>query len=294
MATIKLTSTSATTRKAILSEERDLPLLVFLWRWKMSTTSAIANKFYSGSSVNGAYQRLWKLKRAGFIRTRTDETGNFFVWILDKKGYAAIHSRLPLMREDGYLSENLRHDLVVSAIHLGDGIFGDLPGLEYFSEQELRRIDLSVFPSWVPNSKRHRPDGYWRVRTSTGQKLVALEVELSPKQDADYETIARFYDDHAEINAVVWIVPRPQVAHKLHTLFERTSRREYKHSFILLDPIYDVGWQVPVSLGHNIDKSIADILETGPSRSRDAAFGHVSFDVRRTPQKSKHCKLFRP
>lgn len=278
-------------RKAILSEERDIPLLNFLWRWKMSTTSAIAQRFYSHSSVNGAYMRLWKLKRAGFIRLRTDVTGNFFVWTLDKKGYEAIRSRLPVLREDGYLSENLRHDLIVSGIHLGDGIFGHIQEIELWSEQELRRIDLSFFPSWVPRSKRHRPDGYWRLVDSTGQKLIALEVELSLKPDTTYELTARFYDDHTEINEIIWVVPRPNMAQKIHALMEKASRRGYKHSFVLLDSVISLGWQAPVIHGHRFNSSIADILETEPKRTRKALFGQFSFDTRKSPHKSKHCRL---
>jgi hypothetical protein len=279
--------------KVMLSEQRDFPLLAFLWRWKCATTSAIAKYFYSHSSVNAAYLRLWKLKRAGFIRIRTDDAANFFVWTLDKKGFAVIQSYLPQLKEEGYMSENLRHDLVCMAVHLGDRIFGEIPELKFFSEQELRRIDPNFYPEWIPKTNRHRPDAYWRVTGESGQKVIALEVELSLKDETTYESVARFYKDHTKIDEILWVVSRPGIARKVQSIMDGGQTLSLKHSFVLLDFIYATGWQTPLHSGKSAPKTISEILETEPLKCRDESFGTFSFDVRRTPQKSKHCRFFR-
>ena len=277
--------------RAVLSEQRDLPLLGFLWRWKMATTAGLARALYPQNSVNSVYMRLWKLEKAGFICTRNDIGNNAFVWTLDKKGYAAIRPHLPPLREDGYMSENLRHDLIVSAIHFGERIFGEINGLEFWTEQELRRIDPTYFPQWVTKSERHRPDGYWHTGTSPIPNTVALEVELSAKVDAEYDKCARFYDDHSEITAVLWIVQKPGLARKIHSKMERSSRHSNKHSFVMLDPVSRDGWQSPIVLGHRCGSLITDLLLTQPKRDLNVSYGQFSLDIRKSPHKSKHSRF---
>ena len=47
-----------------LSLERQVPILLFLWRWKLSTTAAIAAKFFSGKSLHIDQSVLMKSGRA--------------------------------------------------------------------------------------------------------------------------------------------------------------------------------------------------------------------------------------
>jgi len=65
------------------------------------------------------------------------------------------------IRENGFLSENLYHDHLVTSIHLGDSITETPKNLGFFSEQELRRIDPELYPEGIPNDEDHRSDGYW-------------------------------------------------------------------------------------------------------------------------------------
>ena len=130
-----------------MSEQRDIPLLVFLWQWKLSTTAALACRFFPERSLPTAYHRLWLLEKAKFIREHTDRYRKRFAWGLDQKGYHAIRELLPALREEGYKSENIGHDLLVTAVHIGDWLLGAPTGAEVFSEQQLRRYHSDYFPA---------------------------------------------------------------------------------------------------------------------------------------------------
>src|SRR5579885_720950 len=99
-------------KRVILSSQRDLPLLQFLWTWKLAPSAVLAARFFPEASANRAYNRLNALERARYIHGRTDEHGQSHVWMLTKKGYTAVRDKLPPLKEEGFRSESIRHDLI--------------------------------------------------------------------------------------------------------------------------------------------------------------------------------------
>lgn len=278
---------------AMLSLSEDLPLLMFLWRWKVSTTAVLSRKFYSHRSGQAAYLRLWKLEKAGFIRSISNNTANMFIWTLDRRGFESIRPHLPDLKEEGYSSENIFHDLLVAAIHQGDCIFKKLSGVDFVTEQELRRLNQPSLPGWVPECDR-RPDGYWRVRNDSSHKVVALEVELSPKVESEYDSIARYYEERDGIDQILWVVRRESVAEKMFEVMQNATRRKFKHSLIGLDPLYSSGWQAAIHCGLDAGKTVNQVLQNQPLKGLKPVLGQFSLDTRKTPHKSKPCEVFRP
>lgn len=131
----------------ILSHDCDVPLLYFLWLWKVSTTAALSEKFYGSRTPMRAYMRLRKLHKADFIQCRVDSGGGKYFWSLTKKGYQKIRGFLPhALKQDGYKSEYVGHDLFVAAVHLGEWLKATPPGCALFTEQQLRRFPLELYP----------------------------------------------------------------------------------------------------------------------------------------------------
>ena len=52
----------------VLSENREIPLLLFLWKWKVSTTAALIQKFFPNCKGKTAYNRILSLRKAGLIQ----------------------------------------------------------------------------------------------------------------------------------------------------------------------------------------------------------------------------------
>lgn len=255
--------------------------------------STIHRRFYASRDIGTTYKRLWTLDNGGFIRSQFDPTATHCVWVLDKRGFNAIKDGLPMLKEEGYLPSNWGHDLLVSAIHLGDGIYGALPHLEVFTEQQLRRIDPDFYPDWVPKHREYRPDGYWRTTSSTGKRIIVLEVELTQKRDLDYRSVGWKYEfDESDI--VLWVVPRESLARTIKRELDKSDRGKAEHNFVLLGPIFDKGWQATVFLGSEAGKSINELLGNCPPSTPQLVFSQLSLDTRKRAYISKPPQIFRP
>ena len=74
-------------KSILLSEDKDFPILRFLWKWKIATTAMLGLRFYNSDKSSGIYQRLVRLEAANFIQSRADKFGKRFVWMLTTKGF---------------------------------------------------------------------------------------------------------------------------------------------------------------------------------------------------------------
>jgi len=278
-------------KNVVLSVEREVPLLLFLWKWKVSTPAALTKKFFRSCSPKTAYNRLLSLRHAGLIQMRSDGFGQKFCCALDKKGFEAIREYLPLLKEEGYKSERVGHDLLLAAFHLGDWFIDTPKTATLFSEQQLRRLDPTAYPEWIPQSEQHRPDGY--TRTFFGDKAVtfAIEVELTHKRIDDYVNVAKFYGLFKNITRVLWLVPRPSMAATLQEHMVQRGRSEHNpHNFIVLDDFLKNGWGACIECGPDEGKPLLTVL-TGqvPDKHRQSA-GQLPFlallDTRKSPHTS--------
>lgn len=267
-----------------LSEERDLPLLKLLWKWKVASTSVIATKFFSGSSLDAAYLRLWRLERGGYIEAVSSTNGRGFVWTLTKKGYEIGRPRVELA-EEGFRSENIGHDIVVTAVHLGEWLIEEPTGVELLSEQEMRRYDVGALPDWLCDIGFHRPDGFWRIPSGAGQRLVALEVELSQKKLETYEEIARFYEEDAGVNQVIWVVDGATLLKRINERIEKAIDGDVnRHSFISFSDYQKDHWQSKVIAGKDRGHSLHRILDRNPIDTRKVSISSRFFDLRKNPK----------
>lgn len=285
--------------KAILSEKRDLPLLLFLWKWKVATTAALTRKFFGECLPSTAYRRLWVLQKMDFIRTRIDNRQQKFVWMLTSKGYSAIRDLLPALNEEGFRSESIGHDLLVSAIHLGEWFIEKPNQVELFTEQELRRYHFDYYPSWIPRTNHHRPDGYWHLPFQGEMGTIALEVELTQKRHVDYELIGDFYADHAGISRVLWLVPYRSLAVLIHNkILESIKDKPFIHNFVTFKEFQNHGWQSLIEFGPEKTKSIATLLGSSQENDISTSSKHVLtkliLDTHKSPHRSTTSALFAP
>src|SRR5690606_11099436 len=106
------------------SLERDIPILKVLWLWKAAPTGVLAVRFYGDKKAIGLYRRIKRLEKAGLVQLRPGQRGFHFVWTLTTAGFKLVKPYLPDLRDDGFKSENLGHDLLVNAVHWGDCVRG--------------------------------------------------------------------------------------------------------------------------------------------------------------------------
>jgi len=249
--------------KLHLTPERDVAILFFLWKWKVTTTKAVAARFFYDSNPRNAYKRLVELANAGFIESRADITGHKFVWLLTKRGFDVILPNLPPLREEGFGSEHIGHDLLSSAVLLGEFLQEQPDHIELLSEQELRRYHDSQLPNEIPKKELRRPDGYWFITNGNSAKVIALEVEISHKSESDYKSIGHFYNRAETVSQVIWVVQTIGLASRILTSFSQSTLEQRNiHSFILTQDFFTSGWSAQVVAGQNLNQSLFQILDS--------------------------------
>lgn len=275
-------------KQVVLSELREIPLLLFLWKWKVSTTAALIKKFFPNCKEKTAYNRILALRHAGLIQVRSDCGGQKFICALDEKGFDHIRTKLPFIGEDGFKSEHMGHDLLVAAFQMGNWLLESPQGIEFFSEQQLRRTKEEYYPAWVPKSATHRPDGYTRLTLAGKSTTVAIEVELSHKSDAEYLRIAEHYDLFRTVARVLWLVPRRATAHTLHAKMKAETRRQpFPHDFVVFEEFQNRGWDARIIVGPDEGKSLSDFYSEVCPKSGgllpDSCLAQALLDLRKSP-----------
>lgn len=260
-------------------------LLIFLWKWKLATTSIIKLKFFHKSSIWYCYKRLLSLEAGGFVQSLASKNGKGFYWSLTNKSFHYLKPILGSLEQNGFLSENPGHDLVVQAVQLGNWLRLIPSGVTFFTEQQLRRHSSEDYPSWVPRSKIHRPDGYTLFRTENGNRLLAIEVELSQKRLSDYETVSRFYDLDTDVTNVLWVTgSRVSINSVQAALAKANSSERNIHSFISFSDFIRNSWQSKIIAG----RYYGDTLQTAYSNMLSTSYQQVDsfdfFDFRKFPK----------
>jgi hypothetical protein len=248
---------------SLSDDERSI--LQFLWRVKVASSSAIFLRFESDFrwKEGTAYKRLLILRRKGYVDRRADASVDFRVWTLTAKGFKAIKHLLLPLKEEGYGSESIMHDLHVLAAHYGEWIpKGAAPDVRFVTEQELRRTDEAELPNWAKPFQSHKPDGIWYFPESTAKTLLALEVEISRKRTSEYVALGSFYSEEKSVCSVLWIVQGKSHASSIVTAFQSTAN-EYRniHNFVTLDDFKKSGWASVIFFGPDAGVSIHNFLE---------------------------------
>lgn len=279
--------------KNLKISDREMNCFLMLWRWKLLSTHALCVAIYKDRSLYRAYCKLLDLEKNGFIKSIGSWDQNTIVWQLDQKGYEIIASRFEIKIHAGFRSEAKDHDFWVSAIHIGEWINGIPKNCELYSEQQLRKIECSDYPDWVPQTKLHRPDGWWKISNGNGvAQLIALEVELSKKTKHAYNEIGDFYSNTVNPYQVIWVVKsKADLNYIFSHLKEGSSSEAQEHSFIFLDQYIQSQWKCKIITGKNAGKTLSEILRTSSEPAANQSLAQVLVDVRKKPVKSKSPRL---
>ena len=263
----------------------DRNILLFLWRWKLVSSTGLAAHFFPNMSVSGVNMRLETLRKLKLIYPYYMNTTEAKVlWSLTSKGFKEAKVLLPSLREDGFRSEHSLHDFYVTAMHIGEWLGGAPSGCELFSEQQLRRFTPEHFPKWVPNDTLHRSDGYWKIQLPEGTLVAALEVELNPKTESRYGVVAQFYKDQREISRVIWVVPTKAAASAIRSALKSSSPSNIgMHTFILLPDFLSRGWQAPIIFGFEAGEPLSCLLVHTHRESFEKSFVFSMLDTRKWP-----------
>ena len=274
------------------SKDIGFPLLVFLWKWKVATTSALAIRFFPKMKITSAHRRLLELAKGGYVRTLCSHTGRGHVWTLTDKGFSAIRDRLPDLEQVGYKSEAIGHDILSMAAMMGDWLTETPSGVITYSEQLLRCVDHKLYPMWVPQSDRHRSDGYWRLPKLPQDHSIALEVERSQKKLSLYDLVADFYENYEFVTNVVWITPFSGASPSIEARIKSSLKTaQTKHLFLPLQEFAKLGWQAKFRDGKYRNQSLSDYLCAWAAPAQREGDGRCLLETRKKPLELNPSKI---
>ncbi len=271
--------------KKIALTERDIEIFKSLWKWKISSTTILYKKFFFTSSMLRAYSRLKELEESGYLECK-NLFNDKFVWLLTSKSFKIIKEVLPQLQNEGYKSEAPLHDFLTSAFHEGAFLNSNLQHLILLSEQELRRLNPEHYPTGIPQSLLHRPDGYWYFNRDN-KKLIALEVELNHKSKADYELIFDFYEMQTQVDYVLWLIPSHYFANTLIKHFRHTS----KHRFVSFKDFKEFGYEAKF-LKSELDQTLSSFLTQNLGETKaELVLPSQILNLRKSPHRSNTLAL---
>ncbi len=227
---------------------RDSKILEYIWKWKIASTASVHEAINRPQSTYSTYKVLERLKTNGFIQDHFHSRERFYVWSLTEYGFSKTAEYLGELDEEGYLSENHRHDRLVQAFQLGEWSTHQNPKVIFYTEQDLRRRRVDHYPTWVPQTKEHRPDGYTRIVGAKREWTFAYEVELSAKSTQRYESVLRFFKLASGVDRVFWLVGDPfikdQILRAKACIKDDTNNY---HVFVDINDYQKNGWDAKVT-----------------------------------------------
>jgi hypothetical protein len=224
---------AGTQRSATQLTERDRCLLDFVADHRLVLATQV--QALLGTSDSATRARLRALSGAGYLKSQRlfhQQPGCFQV---TRRGLSAIGSQLPGPRID---LRSYMHDVGLGWLWLSAraGKFG--PVAEVLSERQLRsrdglpgsggeRLGVRMF-GFGPRGREqlHYPDLI--LRTPDG-KRIAIELELTAKGRTRREKILSGYAADRKIDAVVYLVNRPQVARSVAASARKLGISELVH-----------------------------------------------------------------
>lgn len=272
----------------------DYKLLQFLWKWKLSTTAIINKAIYKDRSANRCYRRLRSLEENKYIESIFSRDRMVCLWQLTDKGYQELNFDGIEISQRGYKAEHPEHDFWSSLIHCGVWIDQVPKNSDLFSEQQLRRFEIESYLKWVPHTKQHRPDGWWKtdLAKSNKESLFALEVEMTRKPSSSYYEVGDFYSNVIDIHQAIWIVRSESDANFiLKNMIAGSSTNASEQSFLLFSQFIKDQWSAPILIGKNKGKSFREILDSQSNNAQSLMTQHCLLDTRKTPLESTSPRL---
>jgi hypothetical protein len=195
---------------------RDVEVLTWLGRYGMVTGAQVAQRFFTReggrTGSRAARNRLSRLESLGLIRRDIPFARHPAVLRLTAAGADLADARIA---PAGWVPAEIAHSLAV--LDLMEMLASEHPGSTVRTEREIRvdRGGTGRERSIGPDDRI--PDGELVLKSG---KVVAVELDLTPKHSPDVSKIIRSYQ-RAQYDAVWWFV-RPAVVGRMTSVVQET------------------------------------------------------------------------
>lgn len=217
----------------MVTTERDRNLLLDLREYGLHTTRTIAARHFPGVAMTTVLRRLRVLEASGKIQRISGLEGGGNAWSLTKSSAQAL---LPAASKVHFPRFILEHDLGLVALRLRLEDVGITRS--WRSEHEVR---ARMARKYGLGGLRERiiPDGIMGVEVQGVAETLAVELELSPKNQARYRRVFRDYATKKNLWGFWYVVSNVGIGRQLETA-ARASWRLADRPFFFWSVLEDV------------------------------------------------------
>ncbi len=193
-------------KKQVEITTRDLKILHFVFEHRAVTFKQLANRFFNGVSVPTVHVRLDKLRLSGLL------TKSFALWnekrsavfgITDKGITQIANSYRYKISTPDFKSDSISHDL--GLVMLRERLEKTKMVVEYFSESMLQSCEGISENEKFGAFARINSDAALAIETPKNKFQVALEYEISDKQESRYAKKLTEYYYSPSVAAVFYV-----------------------------------------------------------------------------------------
>lgn len=199
--------------------KRDLELFKKLSNYGMFSTKQVGKLFFDGVALTTVLRRLRALEDKNYLKRITGLKSQELLWVLTPKGAAIAKVTVPKR----HWSKNmLEHDFKLLELRLlleEQGI-----AKSWISEHTIR--SMVVKKHGIRDSKdKVIPDGLMGIEVN-GQKMsVAIELELTMKNNRRIREVVRRYGSKYELYGVWYIAPKKFILDGVYRIWSDVQYR---------------------------------------------------------------------
>ena len=204
----------------MILQTRDRELLFSLSRYGILSSEQIGELFFKGIRHTTMMKRLRMLEGENFILRARGLPDSMSAWYLSNKGAREINA--PELSR--YTNQNIIvHEVNLSAVRLILESMGI--GEDFTSESDLRR-QYKWNRNDEKNPERLIPDGIFVAPKNGKSYVIALELEIQPKNHAKLKKIFTEYANKSTIQRVLYVAGTASIANLVIREWKKCRRYE--------------------------------------------------------------------
>jgi hypothetical protein len=211
-------------------QPRDKELFSKLSKYGVMSTECIAAILFRGVAHTTVMRRLRKLEELEQLLRLTGLPNSMNAWCLTRAGAEVISAREPFR----YSNKNvLLHEVRLTDVRIALESVGI--GENWTSEMEMRRER-----GWQPNGESQDaliPDGVFITEADGHPAVVAVELELTPKNHARYDKLFRHYARRDALSQIWYIVANISIGNLVRDRWNEIQR--YRPAPVLIVSLLD-------------------------------------------------------
>ena len=270
------------------SEFTDQDLLLFVWKWKVVSMAMLIFNFSRNASESGVYRKVRNLMKAGHLQYVFLETLNGFGVSLTKSGFSKVQKNIDYLEKVAFRSEAPLHDYISAAIHFGlfeihKSFFHSL-----ITEHEIQNLALSNLPVSAPKTRVHCPDGYLIAGVNPASGVIAIEIELSAKEESRYTQLAEFYSKYSNLFGI-WIAKTRTIAINIEDALKSNSVLNGKRHLIYeWENLVKNDWNAQSTFGAAIGTRLSEIVQSNYLKNSSESEPRLTLSMLLSTKKSPY------